>query len=481
MKALRALLPVCLVAASLAGARAQESDSSPPPPNGYVPQTYKPLYAPATGGPAEVPPDPEDVIAVPQKPASDAADQPLPSFRPPAAAPRLDSGGFAPLVNAPAPTDRTLVNAEQGLPRMYAPGFRLGAFDVRPDMAVLGTYNDNIYLSPKGKPRQGDYIVSVIPQVALTYENGSPGDVDTTQFAFSYSPIFLQFAQISGNSTFNQNLTASFGHRFTKLSVFAGQSYAHTSGGLIEAGDLVGHDAANSFVDFAYVLSPKTGLELSTAYALDDFSSGFGSDEFSSLLYLNYAIRPKLTVSIAPYVGYLTSQGTSNDQLSFGGVLRANYTYSDQTSFYAQIGGGERQYSLSSMTTAEWNGTLGAHWQVAAKTAFELTAARKTKSAVTTANSDYNDTSVGGTVQQLLVDKLTMTLSANYDHADYFSTFNGAQQQVYDFFSVGPSLTYHPSVWSDVGLSYAYRQNFSNVPNSEFNNNQITVFSTVRF
>ena len=484
------LLPGLLC--GLSAQQAQESQAAPdnvaPPPENYVPLQYVPLYTPAPPGMDADHPYPEDVGPAVRKAAPDDSlpevTPPL-GFRAPTATPRTDNSqpGFAPVVSLPSASvrERQLVNPSGGLPRLYAPGFRLGPFDVRPDVSVQGTYNDNIYLVSKSIPRTTDYIISVTPRVEASYATGTIADPDATQFSLFYTPTMLEFLNTPGNSSLNQDVNASLGHRFTKLRAFISQSYSHVSGGIIQAGDLVDQDLYSTGLDLAYDVTPKVIAELSSSYGVSRYSLGVGSNDLNSTFFVNYEARPKLTVSIAPYSDYLTTQGSSNDQWAVGGLVRANYVYSDQTSFYAQFGGGERWYDKSPLVSQEWNYTLGMNWQADAKTTVNLNAARQTNGSALTVNSDNVSSSAGFSIVESLIYHVTASLAGSYNHADYFSTLNGAAQQTYDFFSISPALVYHPSIWSDLGVSYTYRQNFSNVKTSEFTNNQINVFSTLRF
>ncbi len=474
------------------GAQIDSSEGSTAAQPGYIPLQYTPVT------PQTAPPNGNSYTNQNQASDTDAAANPAQApgangtasdnsppitFQPLTAAtrPPTTDVGFAPVVGTVRDVDGTrLVNPVLGLPRLYAPGLRAGPFDIDVDASLITTYNDNIYLAPKGTPYTSDYIFSINPTVNVAYTNGNIGDIDSTQFGLFYSPNALIFTQNESNSAFNQLLSASLTHRFSRLAVNLTQYYSYITGGQIETGNLTNQNIYTSSADIDYAATEKTSFELTSAYAINSYSSGFGYNDLSATGFINYQIRPKLTLSVGPSLDYLSPEA-GGDQTALGALFRVAYNYSEKTTVYGQIGGDERQYSGSDLSSLELTYLVGATWAAGPKTSVGLHASRNTISSSITANQDYVASDVGLTVSQTLIDRFTASLTVGYEHADYYSTLSGAETFDSDYYSISPGLTFHPTIWSDVGITYLYRQELTSSGSFQFVNNQISLFSTVRF
>jgi len=406
------------------------------------------------------------------------------NFQPMTAAtrPATTDVGFAPVVGTVRDVDGTrLVNSSHGLPRLYAPGLRAGPFDVDVNATLVETYNDNIYLAPQGTPYTSDFITSINPSANATYTNGDSGEIDSTQVSLFYAPSGLLFSQHQSNSTINQLMNASLTHRFSRLAISLNQAYSYISGGQIEAGNLINQSIYTSSVDMDYAATEKTSLEIAAAYSINRYSSGLGFDDLLAASYINYQVRPKLTLSVGPSFNRLTPEEGGGDQTALGANVRLSYNYSEKTNLYAELGGDERQYSGSDLSNLELTYLIGASWAVGPKTSAAVHASRQTDSSSITANQDYIASDVGVTVSQTLIDRFSALLVLGYEHADYYSTLSGANTFSSDFFSISPGLSFHPTIWNDVGISYLYRQELTSTGAFQFINNQVSIFSNIRF
>jgi len=492
---LRLLCAALLLGAAFApfrlGAQVDSSEGTAAQP-GYTPLQYTPLTpqtTPANGNSytnQNQTPDTGPAASSTQTPAANgtASDNAPPvNFQPLTAATRPATAdlNFVPVVGTVRDVDGTrLVNSSQGLPRLYAPGLRAGPFDIDVNASLIGTYSDNIYLAPQGSSHTADLIFNIDPTISATYANGNSGDIDSTQFWSYYAPSGLVFTQHGSNSAINQQFNATLAHRFTRLAVNLSQGYSYTSGEPIAGGVISNQSIYNSSMDLDYAATDKTSFELATAYSINQYSAGFGSNNLTASGYTNYQIRPKVTLGVGPSFNYLTSENGTGSQTAIGANFRMSYNYSEKTTLYLELGGDQRQYSGSNLTNLELTYVAGVSWAAGPKTSVGLTASRATDSSSITANQDYIASDVGWSVSQTLLDRFAASLTLGYEHADYYSTSSGVNTFSSDFYSISPGLTFHPTIWSDVGMFYLYRQELSTGA-AQFINNQISVFSSVRF
>jgi len=97
-------------------------------------------------------------------------------------------------------------------------------------------------------------------------------------------------------------------------------------------------------------------------------------------------------------------------------------------------------------------------------------------------NQDFAATNVVLRIQQRLLRRFYLGLSAGYENADYFATANGVDATRDDnYYFVEPSVDVLINRHFSVGAYYLHREDSSSFDFFSFYDNQVGVRATVRF
>jgi hypothetical protein len=97
-------------------------------------------------------------------------------------------------------------------------------------------------------------------------------------------------------------------------------------------------------------------------------------------------------------------------------------------------------------------------------------------------DQDFAATDVVLRIQQRLLRRLYLGLSAGYENADYFATVNGVHTSRDDnYYFVEPSVDVLINRFFSVGAYYLHREDSSSEDLHSFYDNQVGVRATVRF
>jgi len=199
-------------------------------------------------------------------------------------------------------------------------------------------------------------------------------------------------------------------------------------------------------------------------------------------LYLNYELRPKLTVGIGGTFGYTWVDAPSTDQTFEQINLRLSYEVTAKLNLYASGGVEFRQFDGNRDTYDSPVFEVGVAYRPFSGTNISLTAGRRIYPSGYVTNQDFGATYVAARFQQRLFHRFYLGLGAGYEHSNYFATdrdVNATRDD--DYWFIEPSVDVLITRWLSAGVYYLHREDISNDDFFSWEDNQVGVRATVRF
>jgi hypothetical protein len=365
-------------------------------------------------------------------------------------------------------------------PRSFGLKYSLGPIDIRPVMQFAATYSDNILASTTNQ--KTDLIYYISPGLSLAV--GDYLQKQYTYFTLAYVPTLNLYNHYSSLNALDQHLRidAQYGLERLKLSGYFG--YDKAFGGNRDIGGLVNSETYSAGVAAKYLINEKFSLEALGDQTFSDYgSSGIGSREFVNHDWLNYAFTPKLTASAGGAFGVLQPY-TGGTQTYEQGLFRVQFVSTDKLSFNGSAGFELRQFpnGVGTRFTPVFN--LATNYQIFPGTTLSLFGGRSVSYSALITGSNYTATTISGGITQHVIGKLSIGVNVGFENDSYFQV-SGAQpdniRRQDNYVTVSPNLNYRLNDWSNISVSYLYRDNNSNFPSKSFYNNQITVQLHVGF
>lgn len=459
--------------------------------------------APSTQA-APLPPAPEPVTSAPE-PLPPTATETLPSSSEP-----LPSSEQA-FPSSPDPwspsTSYTSASTTVG-PAPVATGPYGGSYNVFPagetvyssearrfhyqlSLTVRGVWDDNIFISHTDKV--SGYYFAIEPVISIGW--GDMAGRSRSYLRLDYMPSAILFVDHSNQDAFNQFLHLEGGYNSGRWTLNLSEDIAilesanlssfYDTTGLWANTDASGPTRVNIFytrLAATYQLTGKmflSGEFNSPSYAYPNHISDY---TVSAGLYLNYEVRPKLSVGIGGTFGYTWVDDPSTDQTFEQINLRLNYEVTAKLSLYASGGIEFRQFDGNRDTYDSPVFGIGAAYHPFSGTNISLAAGRVIYPSGYVSNQDFGATYVAARFQQRLFHRLYLGLGAGYEHSNYFTTdrdVNATRDD--DYWFIEPSVDVAITRWLSAGVYYLHREDSSNQDFSSWEDNQVGVRATVRF
>jgi hypothetical protein len=375
------------------------------------------------------------------------------------------------------------LSVPSGEPRRFH--FELG-------LTVRGVYDDNIFISHTD--RVSDYYFAIEPHLALGF-----GDMEgrgTNYIRLDYLPSILLFVDHSNEDDVDHLIHLEGRHEFNRLTLFFSQdvdilknanlnSLIDTTGQFANI-DVAARTQLNLYVSRVrayYDLTEKLFLSGEFDASIYDYRDDFiNSEIYSGGLYINYKWTPKVVVGIGATGGF-TVVGEGNPDQPFEQVnVRLSYEATGKLNFFASAGVEFRQFdsNRSEYTTPVLE--IGANYRPFDGTTITLAANRGILPSGFFQNQDYAATNVVLRIQQRLLTRVYLGLSAGYENASYFGTVEGVDApRNDDYYFVEPSADVLITRFFSVGAYYLHREDSSTLDFFSFYDNQVGVRATVRF
>ncbi len=374
-------------------------------------------------------------------------------------------------------------NVPSGEPRRFH--YELG-------LTVRGVYDDNIFISHTD--RVSDYYFAIEPHLALGF-----GDMEgrgTNYIRLDYMPSILLFVDHSNQDDVDHLIHLEARHQFSRLTLVFSQdvdilrnanlnSLIDTTGQFANI-DVSARTELNLYVSRVrayYDLTEKVFLSGEFDASIYDYRDDFiNSETFSGGLYINYKWTPKVVVGIGG-TGGITQVDQGNPDQPFAQVnVRLSYEATGKLNFYASVGVEFREFdsNRSERTTPVFE--IGGIYRPFDGTTITLAATRSMLASGFFPNQDFAATNVVLRIQQRLLRRFYLGLSAGYENADYFATANGVDATRDDnYYFVEPSVDVLINRHFSVGAYYLHREDSSSLDFFSFYDNQVGVRATVRF
>jgi hypothetical protein len=334
-------------------------------------------------------------------------------------------------------------------------------------LALVGYYDDNIYVQPHGPNRVGDFIWTVTPTIAWNSAHFS-GMENSVQVA--YSPGFIFYQDHPGNNTIEQAGTFVYGYHGPRSDLVVSQQYASVQNTAPDLGDLVKLQEYITTINLDYTLASKLSLTVRAQQDIIDYDDGFDSTQWTGSAYLNYAAMPKTTFGVGALFGAADLEGPNQTFEQLNG--RVLYTPTAKLSFNATAGVEFRQTQGTGRQQVNPTFSLGLDYDPFDGTDLNLSAYRAYAYSAKYFGDDYLTTGVSGSLTQRFFQKFYATLTASYENADYEDNLGGQSSGLgYNYFSVRPELSFRPTAWCQLGIYYQYRRNVSSTVDA-FTDNQ---------
>jgi len=365
-------------------------------------------------------------------------------------------------------------------------------FHYRFGLTVRGVYDDNINISHTD--RVSDYYFAIEPAITLGW-----GDMEgrgSDYIRLDYMPSFFIFVDHSDNNAVDQLIRLEARHQFSRLTLYLSQdvdifnnanlnSFIDTTGQQANL-DVSTNTRLNLFVTRArayYDLTAKVFLSGEFDASIYDYTNDFiNSEIFSGGLYINYKWTPKVTVGIGGTAGYDNVDDPNPDQTFEQVNVRLSYEATGKLNFYGSVGVEFRQFDGNRSERTSPTLELGAMYHPFDGTTITLAASTLILNSGFFPDQDFQATNVVLRIQQRLLQRFYLGLSAGYENADYFATARGVSAPREDnYYFVEPSVDVLITRFWSAGAYYLHRRDDSSIAFFSFYDNQVGVRTTIRF
>jgi polysaccharide biosynthesis protein VpsM len=346
------------------------------------------------------------------------------------------------------------------------------------ELFAIGTasvaHNDNILLSPNGAELE-DQIFTFIPGFDLQFGKDSllKGSVVGTATLTSYSDnnnLNNQLLGIVSRASYQSGSLALDG-------TLSFQEFDQPTVDVIPAGKLVERHISTAGINGELEVSEKVSLGSGFTYTDTDFKTAGYADQEEYTIPLNayYELTPKVDVS----AGFRYT----NTQIDVAGVNEyENYYYNvgARGSFTPKLSGAfSVGYNYREDNAGSDNDSLGADASLAYaytdKTKFTLALSRDFSNSSVGGASYENSAITLGATSAIRVDWL-LSASLTYRELDY-----QVGNRTDDYVEGTIGATYVINSYLSTSLSYLYREQNSNLPGGEFENNVVTLSLSARY
>lgn len=359
-------------------------------------------------------------------------------------------------------------------PPMLIPSWRLGPFDLRPQLSAGVTYDDNITLAATNK--LSDWIWTITPRLAAVADNTMDGY--GTLLTLDYSPSFLFFTDHTDNDTVDHHASLAGSWVMSKLSLGLRQRFDQTETGLIEVGERLRQRQYSTELTTRYKLGEKTSIELNPRLTISETENLIGYTEWAADAFLNRQLTSKITGSLGGSGGYID---VDNSPIQTYERALARFTYALTSKVQLDVTGGAewRDFHNNQPVSVIPVFGVGAAYHPFEGTTLTLEARRRDEISGALTNQDYTTTSVALGLRQRVMDRLHVSFTGSYENRDYHAANTGlATPRRDDFYllrtEVELSLVRHFAV----SVFYQYEKDDSSDSTRRFADNQVGIQGT---
>ncbi len=348
--------------------------------------------------------------------------------------------------------------------------FRWGPVNLRPHVFYRFLYVDGI-LAQTNMP-----VTTVMHEVAPGFllELGSHWNLD-------YTPTWRFYSDKNFQDTLDHSVRLTGGTAYEDWIFGLSQAYVSSSTPLIETGTQTEQETYSTALNASYRMNSKMSLDLGIGQMFRYTRDFQNSREWSTLDWLNYQFFPRLDVAIGAGFGYVdvdTGPDMTYEQLQG----RINWRATDKISFQIHGGAEDRQF-LTNGVSDLINPVLGVVVQYQPFTVTKISVHANRVVAVSYfLNQVVESTSVGGSLNQRLFNKLYLDFGGEYHTDKYVDTANSVfQGRTDDYYSLNVRLSYLFLKHGTFAVLYQYSDNSSSQSGFAYLSRQVGIELGYRF
>ncbi len=309
-------------------------------------------------------------------------------------------------------------------PPIPSAGLRLGSFDIHPEVALGGTYDNNFNLSPNN--RIADVIWTVNPSIGAVLDNTSDGY--GTLLSLDYGPSFVEFMHHTDQDSVDQKAVFDASWVGAKLSLGVKQTYDEEKTGVVEAGQRLRTTTYQTQFSSKYILSDKMSIEVDPRLTIARNQNLIGYDEYAADAFLNRLVTPKITASLGASVGYINVVEIPDSYQKYErALLKLNYTLTGKVDVDATGGAEFREFGgADSGTKATPVFGIGGAYRPIEGTTLTLEASRHDEVSAVLSDQNYTSTGINVGLNQRILDRFYASVTGGYENRDYYTATAGA-------------------------------------------------------
>lgn len=347
---------------------------------------------------------------------------------------------------------------------------------------ATATYNDNIFISHDNE--QEDFIFTIAPGVAIgrgefrnelaslgSYEtrfNPDRSDILTAEnYIFvHYVPSVTLFAQNSSENSFDHDVTLDGQYEWKRLTLGLKARFQTMNLPDVDLGERVERELFTGALTSKYDLTGKTSIELNFFnYIRDNAGDRIDSVEFRGQAWVNYQVKPKITLGLGFSYGYVDlSRGASQ---SYQQVLsRLRYRATEKLRFDITAGAEFRDvHGIANRTNGIFS--LGVSYLPFDGTSIYLQGYRRTVTSANFPPANYDVTGVEAQFRQRFAKRFYFVVAGGYQNVDY-EYFASPSQRTDDVYYIHPSLGMDITSWLSCEVGGQFRRNDSTQQKNDF-------------
>lgn len=359
-------------------------------------------------------------------------------------------------------------------------GMRAGSFRILPELAITGTYSDNVEFDEDNE--ESDYIITLRPVVAL--------ESDWTRHALGFEVgSELGFYLEEDNNDYEDFFAEGDGtleiSRQTSLRANAGIRQANedqSEGNNNEVETFMEYDGGLSLSHQLNRVIVTLGGNVDRVEFDDNEDDDENRYEYNTLLRGTYEVSPRFDVFTEGRYNVLDydedQDGTGNEQDSDGYEIRLGTGLDLTTVLFGEAFFGYRVQNFDQDDEEEDGISFGAdlNWNVTQLTSIGLTGQRDFQPSDEAGANSIFQTRFGVSVAHEFLRNLVVDGSAIYQNDD----FRGDSNRDDDIVRLGVGATYWVNRNASLNAGYEYSQRDSNQANQDYNANEISIGLTLR-
>ncbi len=388
-----------------------------------------------------------------------------------------------------------------------------GNLSIIPSLGIQGIYDDNIYLG-NGKDYPGDpvttqaehkvsdWLTHVMPGLMLNYTlpgRGALGLGYRGDWAFYNSQTNNNWKNNSGFLTLDylapSGIIVGISETYTKAEDPYGSADQYNIGRVTKRtmNDMkakVGYHLMNNFRMLALYNNYYQKYDNDVLdFAQDYYYSEYGLSVEAQLLpktwgFVRYLYGQQRYTTNAPGLTDEFNSDYKRHSVQAGLTWDPGSKLSGEVNFGYQWQKYDHEFTDAAHTARRgdennWTAATSVNFQATAATMFSLNLARAVRNTASDTSERFVDTSIGLSLQQILLQKLSLMAGIGYSRNEYNLPANDPRSDNNYLANVG--LIYKIRDWVDVGVGYFYNRKDSNIETNEYIDNKYQVTLNLRY